>query len=1276
MRRGKQHIGTIDPAALDDPRLYTEVVTPDSLLSGEKPLKANERRMIVHSKPVWYVDDQGNAAEISTLLEEVTEDGAPVWKADANTLQFRVRDDGVCVYRAVGHRLRVRPSRIHLEDSDNVESGAIDQIKPTLTAKQGSRVIQHGSFPGVRIEHEVVGGTIKEIAWLDTKPKGLGGKRFVALIYQYESQTLAPVNIDGDIHWQASGTTVMRWPAPVVTDANGKTLRAQYRLRDGFVGLLVMAADLRKASYPVAIDPTTTTGSSDATATRSTRSSGSSGSANYKQMFNKIVMPDLTGYYAVDAEFHVYCNVSGGAVDVDVYAAATGAWDTSSSYSTLEALATGTAIDTGVTVAAGVGWKYIDIFGSGLKGVNKFYDDDITGGDLTVALDWADWASTLGAESTTGRIGDSGGIQEYGIYNDATYYPRIEVTYSSTPPADATASGDLSLGGLTLAGTVPIDTLASGNLSLGGLTVSGVIAPSVVASGDLSLGGLTLAGVFGADSTASGDLSLGGLTLTGTVGDGGHEAAGNLSLGGLSMGGYALSVSPGTTTSDGLRAYLTGAVEAGEPQRDPVSSTAGFRSGVPFVSLEWDMPDPMIGILILDASGTNGPGVGTLIAPTSGSLTWQPPSGTEGAAVTIANGAEVILYGTDVTKWLRVKRTSAVPLSGAKAVYLVDIYNNLLPDVASADAIAGLATARALMLHNEVAGTVVNVRAWIADSDGDISIAFETPTAGELLGAGLSFSSPTTQGAALNAGALFGLAELGLHIKRTVAASTDPSPSTLWAINLEFTDTAQTYTVPIRGRYRIARNDYVGQGIWIGTGGDDPDFEASPDEVWTSNPNTTSLSLASDETYRVAVRSRNPWGLWGVPTDIEEFVIDASGDGVLSPPSAPTDISASQTSGNKPSVSAQYDAAADGDTLRAALWVIWLETDGTDPDGTVTPDGYSVMQFKGAVDDLVWDSTSAALDDGTPISALIRTRRLDNAGTAFQPDTIQLDDTNPGTLKVTGEITDWPASGYGRTYSRFGRLLEVWSYSGVVAAGGFTTVTVDARALMGTTATETNATHYVEPVTTSDSINTATATWDVVAVAPGRPTGAMLYGNQGAAFQTPVTGPDGVTPVVIAVTENVHMILGEGWSSLYVDTTLVWRCLYHSDDGEANALYVPSEWTVVNAAVSGTAVDSGVFDVVDANTVYVVVNGTRRILIDLTAMEITVSSVVEEVAMPTRAEQAGSLGQFGATLLLAWDPTIEDYRPFAQLTSAGVFNLGLTLDNTLNQAAVEALWQT
>lgn len=889
--------------------------------------------------------------------------------------------------------------------------------------------------------------------------------------------------------------------------------------------------------------------------------------------------------------------------------------------------------------------------------------EDVPAGDATASGALALGGLTLSGDAETDASG-AGGLALGGL----TLAGDVSVDAAS-------ASGGLSLGGLSMDGTVESDASASGALNLGGLTLDGVSAPPAVGFGALSLGGLTLAGEAESDASASGTLNLGGLTLDGAGGGPGHEGTGNLSLGGLTLSGYGLSDSIGTTDGDSVRVYLTGAVETGEPQRDPESSTGGFRSGVPFQTLEWDMPDPMTGVIILAVSGANGTGTGRLNAVTSGSLSWTPPGGTEGAAVAVANGGEAILYGGDATEWIRVKRTSAIDLHGVKAVQLMDIYNNLLPDVASADAVAGGTETRALMLYNVVLGSVVAVKAWVADSDGTISIAFEAPSSGELDGVGLSYSSPATEAAALNGGLLAGGGELGLFVKRTTPAGADPSGRTLWTVNLQYEDTENTYTIPVRGLYRVARDDYVAQGIWIGVGGDDPDLDADPDEVWTSNPNTTSLTLSSDETYRVAVRARNPYGLWGVPTEIEEFVIDAGGDSTLVPPSGPVDVVAHQTSDNKPAVTALYEAAADGDTRRADLWVIWFETDGTDPDGSGTPDGYEVMEYKAAIDDLTWEDDGSALDDGTPLSMLVRTRRLDSAGTAFLPDVIPLDDSSPGTLKVAAEVSDWPASGYGRTRGKFGRLLEVWSYTDITVAGGATTVTVDARALMGTTAAATNETTYVEAVTTLDSTNTAAATWDIVSVAPGRPQGAMLYGRQAAQFQSPVGGPDGTTPVVIDATENVHFVLGEGWSSLYVATTLVWRCLYHSDDGQANALYIPSEFSIVNASVSGSAVDSGVFDVVDGNTVYVVVNGTRRLLVDLTAMEITVATLNEEQDIPVRAEQAGSLGQFGATLLLVWDPKVEDYRPFAQLTSAGVLNVALEVDNTLNQAAVEALWQ-
>ncbi len=711
--------------------------------------------------------------------------------------------------------------------------------------------------------------------------------------------------------------------------------------------------------------------------------------------------------------------------------------------------------------------------------------------------------------------------------------------------------------------------------------------------------------------------------------------------------------------------YYTGASETGAPQREPADSIGGFRSGSFFHSMEWDMPDPMPGVVLRDVSGGNGQGIGSLTAATADSVTWtEPGAASAGAAVDLPEAEEVIVRGLEPGAFIRVARLSDAPLQGAKSVTCVDVLDNLFPEVETADAVAGLVTERALMLLNSL-GAATDFSASVIS--GDIAIAIEEPTAGELLGAGLSYGSTDTL-ATVDDGA-----EVGLWIRRTITADAAASPNETWEIEYTFTVDAVEYTESLRGRYRVQRTDLAQTGIWIGLGAL-PDFEAAPDETWTGATHTTSLGLTLPATVWAAFRTQNAWGMWGIPTTPVRYDIDAGGDVAQVAPIAPTDVSVGQTSGNLPTVGAIYDADADGDS-RAALWVIWMETDGTDPDGSGTPAGYVRMLNNAAVDDLAWISDGAALMDGTPVSVLVRTRRLDSAGgTAFSPDVIQLDDTNTGPLKVDADISDWPASGYATTTTRFGRLLEVFHYSSIAVSLGQTTVTVDERGLWGTTATATIATHIITPVVPVDSENTTAAQGGIVAVAPGRPRGAMLFGTQYGQQQTPVTGPDGVTPIVLDATYNVHLILGVGWAELWADTTLVWKALYNGEFGEANYLYIPNEWTLVNNEITGASASSGVIDAPDADTVYVVVNGQRRLRIDIPSMEITGLGLAAPWALTERAEQGGELERFGGTMFLVWDSEREDYRPYIEIDSDGLLTSALPFNQMLTTAEVEALW--
>lgn len=450
--RGREFLPQVQPDDLDATALYTEVVTPITVRRGEAPMKPDEQRIVVHARPVWRLDDDGKLAPISTAIESGIEALKSVWRNDGNTVRFRVTEDGVCIYRAGSHELRVRPAKVQAEATDATSLAEAEQVKPTDNSAESDRVIQIGSFAGVRFEHIVEPGAVKEIAWLDTMPAGVATARFYILAYQWQSDTLSPAIVGGEVLWKSKdGDTILRWPAPVVTDAKGKELRASYRTRvalPNIVGIQVNATDLRAATYPVAIDPTTTTALGDSLAGRSIRTSST---LKYKSMFVKINLPDMTGNTVTDAEWQlVATDVVNMTSNVNVYARATaetGAWDTSSTYTTLDALSLGTAVASSASISSGAGTKTINIFGDATKGVSKFYADHPTGGAITLALSWTGYSGTLNSANASMKIGDgdvSDPYAAFAFYNNATNYPRITITYTTS---GGSSNGSFFFGG-------------------------------------------------------------------------------------------------------------------------------------------------------------------------------------------------------------------------------------------------------------------------------------------------------------------------------------------------------------------------------------------------------------------------------------------------------------------------------------------------------------------------------------------------------------------------------------------------------------------------------------------------------------------------------------------------------------------------------------------------------------------------------------------------------------------------------------------------------------
>ena len=437
--RGKEFLPTVQAEDVESPALFAEVVTPITVRPEETPLQPDEKRVIVHARPVWQVSDSGALAPISTAVDSGIETLKQVWKADGNTVRFRVNEDGLCVYKAGQHVLRARPIKSQAEATDGSTLADADQVKPTETTAQTDRVVQIGSFSSVRFEHVVEPGAIKEIAWLDSPPTGIATARWYVLAYRWDSDALTPTIVNGDVIWKTkAGKAIFRWPAPVVTDATGKELRANYRIRaanPNVIAVLVNATDLRAATYPVALDPTTTTGSGASTAGRSRVSTIISGAdRRYQDHFFLITLPDMTGNTITAAQLQVYGGGS-SSVATNVYAFKTAtSWNGSSNLTTMNSVAgdRGTALVSSYTSWSSSTWHYFDILGDSGKGVVKIYNANINPGACTFSLAWTT-SVTLNTTLAGPRIGDqdAGTTVEFAAYNDVTNYPRVAITYTS-----------------------------------------------------------------------------------------------------------------------------------------------------------------------------------------------------------------------------------------------------------------------------------------------------------------------------------------------------------------------------------------------------------------------------------------------------------------------------------------------------------------------------------------------------------------------------------------------------------------------------------------------------------------------------------------------------------------------------------------------------------------------------------------------------------------------------------------------------------------------------
>ena len=171
------------------------------------------------------------------------------------------------------------------------------------------------------------------------------------------------------------------------------------------------------------------------------------------------------------------------------------------------------------------------------------------------------------------------------------------------------------------------------------------------------------------------------------------------------------------TRADSIRLYLTGAASDGSAQADADAALGDYRSSTEVEAIGMTFASPIAGLTIDYLSGACGEGSHTVTANTVDTVSFTAAGGTQGDAVSIANGQTKILETAgDPTKFVRVSRASASDLAGEVTITAVYQVNNGvgMDNITSAEATAGDDEYRCLCIKNESGIEIAGLAAAIA----------------------------------------------------------------------------------------------------------------------------------------------------------------------------------------------------------------------------------------------------------------------------------------------------------------------------------------------------------------------------------------------------------------------------------------------------------------------------------------------------------------------------------------------------------------------------------
>lgn len=683
-----------------------------------------------------------------------------------------------------------------------------------------------------------------------------------------------------------------------------------------------------------------------------------------------------------------------------------------------------------------------------------------------------------------------------------------------------------------------------------------------------------------------------------------------------------------------------------------VSSLGGYRSVVDLCSPRFLVDTPHPQIVILGASGYNGTGTGTLTAASTSSLQWTPPGATAGTAVSIAANQVKLLEGTTASKWLRVfwdGDYSTATLGGYDSIALMP---TVIDETGSAP---NTSTYNAFMLTNQSALSqdITSLNIWI----GTVGTQRLTGTA-QLSGIG---------GGTITTATANGFADWPsqgwAHIK-TGAVTRE--------IVYYTSRTSTSLTVPSGGRGLLGTSAAAGSatdtidavpGVRIGKETADSDNKIQTIASASTAPSgitwDTGITSATGLTIATLAPTANA-GLW--------FNLDI--------PTVATGYYAHL-------LPLQFEFTVGGATYYNTMRLLYHVTNssenryelfaGVDADPTLTGSAATTSAT------LPFTYALSAPPSGTrehritvrkrnqyglsSLNTLYHSTFVNSAGANVgtglsSPENIALTNIGNGELRITAAYPytsdSSPADKWilyatdDGTDPLLGSSFEIANMAEPDSLTGRSYLSYDLDGL------EWNQTIKIVLRAFRDSDNAESGNTAIITtvVDSGAPAHRVVDSSGGTVYAT--SQSDFTSTTTHSASPAVTSVSSVGETLFKIVSTYVFRAL--SKDSSNLRAYVNNALSFVNATISGAG--SGNVEVVDANTVYLCVGGTRRAKIDLAALTIS-ADTFEFTGIIDDCNDTGPVYATNGKLYFAvFNPARSLWQPFMSLDDTGLMTFG------------------